>query len=142
MKSTFIGLLLLMSPAISFADASSTDGTGNQLMVFCNDTNKETNQTAWFGCMMFIDGVVNGSYTVGVYQYIAQYGNKVNAPGFDPSTFVAQTFNVCIPDGTTREQRALVASKYLKDNPQSLHEPSAMLVIAALNSAWPCPSKK
>jgi hypothetical protein len=37
-------------------------------------------------------------------------------------------------------QRLLVVKKYLKDHPEDLNEPDALLVSVALSKAFPCPT--
>jgi hypothetical protein len=46
--------------------------------------------------------------------------------------------HLCAPASATLEQYADVVSKYLEDHPERLHLQAGMLVIEALNRAWPC----
>jgi hypothetical protein len=43
-------------------------------------------------------------------------------------------------DDVTMGQRVLVVSKYLKDHPEELNLPDALLVSTALSKAFPCPT--
>lgn len=45
---------------------------------------------------------------------------------------------ICIPDGATLGQLALVVSKYLDQYPERLHVLPQFLVIAAVHTAFPC----
>jgi hypothetical protein len=44
----------------------------------------------------------------------------------------------CTPDGVIVAQAADLFCKYLKDNPAERQKDAAELLVAALNSAWPC----
>ncbi len=128
--------LCFVSP--SYADDSSIDGTGNQLSIFCDSKYQDSDRIAWTGCITYIDGVLNGIYVAGAYQWAVDNLKKVKPKPYDPNIYLAFLFNICLPDGVTREQRALVVSKFLKDNPQILQQASAALVTDALANAWPC----
>ena len=45
---------------------------------------------------------------------------------------------LCIPDDVTNTQMALVVEKYLKDNPEELHENITTLAFYAMLEAYPC----
>jgi hypothetical protein len=52
---------------------------------------------------------------------------------------------LCVPDGASLGQLALIVSKYLDQHPEMLHNPPQYLVIDALRTAFPCgpaPPKK
>ena len=49
---------------------------------------------------------------------------------------------VCAPAGVTNDQAARVVLKFLRDNPQRLHEHRVVLTVEALVRAFPCPPKK
>lgn len=44
----------------------------------------------------------------------------------------------CVPDQVTYSEEALVVHKYLEDHPEELHYQPVVLVIRAMNHAWPC----
>jgi len=48
------------------------------------------------------------------------------------------TTKICIPDGASLGELALVVSKYLGQYPEKLHNPPQYLVIDALHTAFPC----
>jgi hypothetical protein len=47
----------------------------------------------------------------------------------------------CLPREVTSAQMARVFIKYLKDNPEKLHEYFFPLAFAAFKQAWPCKSR-
>ncbi len=49
-----------------------------------------------------------------------------------------KSISLCIPEAVTVGQVKLVVNKYLKANPESLHESAAMSVALAIREAWPC----
>lgn len=44
----------------------------------------------------------------------------------------------CMPSGVTMGQMVRIIVKYLKENPEQLHEDGTMLIAAALRDAYPC----
>ncbi len=48
---------------------------------------------------------------------------------------------VCAPAGVTNDQASRVVLKFLRDNPQRLHEHRVVLTVEALVRACPCPPK-
>jgi hypothetical protein len=44
------------------------------------------------------------------------------------------------PDDVTLDQKVSVVSKYLKEHPEDLNMPDALLVSTALSKAFPCPT--
>ena len=44
----------------------------------------------------------------------------------------------CPPEGVTGKQVVSIVKKYLKENPENLHEPADELVTIALMKAFPC----
>lgn len=52
--------------------------------------------------------------------------------------FLDHKYRTCPPDGVTLGQIVRVVVNYLESKPQNLHYEFNMLVLAALNSAWPC----
>jgi hypothetical protein len=49
-----------------------------------------------------------------------------------------ETLSYCIPNAVTREQKALVVAKYLRDHPEKLNVDDVSLVDYAFKAAWPC----
>jgi hypothetical protein len=48
--------------------------------------------------------------------------------------------NTCIPDTVNQEQLARVVVKWLRNNPERLHEPASYLTSEALHAAFSCKS--
>jgi hypothetical protein len=127
------GALGLVSSSYA-ADDATTD-TGNELVEMCNDGNYQAQNSAWGDCITFIHGVISG-YDTGLTRDITfHYPNETN------DEWLKRFYGVrgyCFPDKATREQTALVTSKYLHDHPEKLNKTEAVLVILALVDAWPC----
>ncbi|GLI93830.1 hypothetical protein LMG27198_28220 [Methylocystis echinoides] len=47
---------------------------------------------------------------------------------------------VCLPDGVTYEQAVDIFCKYLEQNPEQRSKNSAILIVASLARAFPCPN--
>ena len=90
---------------------SYADYTGNNLVEHCKD------KDAYFG-----SGFCHG--------YIAGVGSML--------TWASERNRICIPDGVTGGQVVSIVRKYLKENPESLHESGDLLVTIALRKAFPC----
>ena len=113
----------LCFPTASRADDATTN-TGNELVTFCNDKNYQANNSSWYVCVAFVDGVTQG-FDLEYYLWL-QHDNKV------PKDY-------CPPANATHGQAALVVSKYLYDHPELLNISDALLVMSSVHSAWPCP---
>ena len=50
--------------------------------------------------------------------------------------------SICTPVGVTQGQVRDIVKKYLSDNPAQLHRDADILVLNALQQAFPCPKKK
>ena len=131
-------LLLLSSQVI--ADDGVINGTGNQLITLCNEKSHQAQNTNWNYCIAYVDGVTDGYVWSGsLVNYLASQDSTIKT---DKDAY-AKLLNLythwyCIPNNVTRQQMALVVSKYLSDNPELLNQPSADLVIGAVAKAWPC----
>ena len=47
----------------------------------------------------------------------------------------------CLPSNATLDQIARVVVNIMQKNPQIMHLPFPMIVIAAFNAAWPCQAR-
>lgn len=137
---TFVGiafLALLSTASISSASDTVTD-TGNQLIKSCNQKNYEESNLLWAWCVGYVSGVDSG-FGIGArtamseafqhftHEQIVKLGNAV--------------VDYCVPVNTTKEQTALVVSKFLYDHPETLNENNSSLIIDAFRAAWPCPTE-
>lgn len=116
---TAAGLLALMG-CMSVA-ASTDDSDGNQLLPACqatiraiDGTGGTTHSTGY--CL----GVVHG-----VSDMLAIYKDKL------PVKF-------CVPSTISYGQSVRIVTKYLQDNPAMLNNHDPLLVLLALQDAYPC----
>lgn len=62
------------------------------------------------------------------------------SPQFQKGT--EEDLGICIPDGVETSQMIRVTLKYIRENPEQAHIPSAQLVLAASQRAFPCGNGK
>jgi hypothetical protein len=110
MKPLTIAIALLAASAVS-ARAEFIDG--NKLLHDC----KKQGAGGQMFCMGFVGGIA------------------------DHLTMILRAFynSSCVPNGVTLGQAQDVATRYLRDHPETRHKSAAVLVSAALVEAW-CPS--
>lgn len=60
------------------------------------------------------------------------------AEGWNLSTYDTRRTGICVPDEADGRRVVLAVRQYLLDHPQNLHAPANMLVVAALERAFPC----
>lgn len=68
-------------------------------------------------------------------------GSYDEAVCFGYSVGVAESLNgddFCIPKGAKAGQAQDVVTKYLRDHPETRHQPAIDLVVKALKAAFPC----
>ena len=91
--------------------------TGNKLLEYC-ENGADQSRSAHFQedayCIGFITGVVDG----------LRYFDFQN--------------RFCLSEGVTQGQAQKVVIKYLKDNPQRLHEGYVPIIYSAIKEAFPC----
>lgn len=114
MRSTLVQIVFFAAVLASPTWAATL--TGNKLEQFCSSPTGSPGQLA---CVMYIQGFVGGIE--------AGDGTKVK----DKRAW-------CFPDGSTVGQSKLVVQKYMRDNPQDLHNEAAVVVGIALVQAFPC----
>ena len=128
-------------PIISRANDATTS-TGNELITRCNDAAYHTQDTDWAAktnwamCISFIHGVQE-AYAQGIMLDISTHNPKLTPSQVTAKGLKMQGF--CLPENSTREQAALVVTKYLKEHPEQLNVADNLLVIRAFFAAWPCP---
>ncbi|HEY1772937.1 MAG TPA: Rap1a/Tai family immunity protein [Gammaproteobacteria bacterium] len=126
---------LIAGYTINAVADDNTANTGNELIRYCNDQNQQANNTDWFVCIAFVDGISKG-FKLGATMALAK-----DDPAYSSTKAVRlynKTFHICIPDDSTRGQSALVVSKFLKDHPEKLNDPDIFLILQAFKGAWPC----
>lgn len=126
-------LFFTFSHAAVASDAVSN--TGNELIGICNEANYSAQGYAWGYCTGFVIGVAEGQ-ELGILESVLHYDVKQN---YDAAQQIrAQLTGYCVPENATRQQMALVGTKYLKDHPAELNQPSHWLIVRAFADAWPC----
>jgi len=56
----------------------------------------------------------------------------------DANFSIGKTSRVCFPDNVTQGQLEKIVVKHLEDNPGTLHYDASVLVVTALELAFPC----
>jgi hypothetical protein len=108
--------------------------TGMELLQWCNAAKEfepfnpnmgvsPTQKTEGIFCMLFIKGIRS---TNNLYRLAFERNHVDTAPFF------------CEPLDATNQQIAMVVAKYLDANPEKLHERDYLLVVLALQDAYPC----
>ena len=121
--NVLIGISLIVLLCSSIASASDlTVGTGNELMKACNTDNYKTENMMWGVCLGFVEGVT-AELAVLATELAPQPGNKLPT---DVTTYIGAVSTglkmmICSPSNSTREQAALVVSKFLADHPEKLN---------------------
>jgi hypothetical protein len=115
---------LLFNAGMSGAAEAPTDG--QKLLQYCQDAEKEGADVNPFRagyCMAFIEGTLRG-WEAGAYVR-------------DAST------NYCIPPGATLGTIMRIVTKHLRDNPGDQRIKGEIVVISAVQKAFPCgPGRK
>ena len=70
-----------------------------------------------------------------MYKILAKVSKKQTQWETD---FARYAFTFCYPDTASMGQSIKVVEKYLRDNPNKLHEKRGGLVLDALKKAYPC----
>ena len=142
--SMFVFVLLFAQPIAVYANDAST-GTGNELIQSCNQKEADNNSDIWEWCVSYVLGVGDG-----LEKAFIELGNISSGEKYSVDEKLAIALAsidldglFCMPNNVTRNQAALVVSKYLADNPDKLNKPEVTLVVDAFHKAWPCqPAKK
>jgi len=69
--------------------------------------------------------------------FAAKAGVKLTGPE-EAQKLALQTAFICIPDGVSPGQLARIVVKWLREQPESLHEPRSVLTLKAFTDAFPC----
>lgn len=120
-----LGKLVVVSSALFLAMNAYAlgKGDGNELLASCEAS------------IRFMDGVARNSdishmtYCAGFLHAIVDVTAATND----------RNLKTCTPEGITIGQAARVLVKWLKANPEQLHQPDTALAIIALQVAYPCP---
>jgi hypothetical protein len=69
-------------------------------------------------------------------------GDELFCVGYVTGIADAHAMSICTPKEVTQGQNMNIVKKYLNDNPAQLHRDADVLVLTALQQAFPCPKKK
>jgi hypothetical protein len=116
-------VMLLVGPSTAFSY------TGNELLEHC--ASEQPTEQAF--CMGYIDGVDSG-FKMGLD---AAVDLLTDIP--KPQRQARGMYLYCMPSRVTRFQTRDIVLKWLRENPKERHKPAAVLTVAALTDAYPCP---
>ncbi|WLA47619.1 Rap1a/Tai family immunity protein [Bradyrhizobium elkanii] len=106
-------MLIAIATAFTFQSASAL--TGLELKKACDQKSGVGNTVCLVYSRGFIDGFVTGRIV-----------------GKNDVT-------VCLPkEGVAAEQARLIVEKYLRDNPEQLHQEAGLLAASAIVGSFPC----
>jgi hypothetical protein len=115
----FIGIALAIGSFLCSGEAFSEDiFNGNRMHSVC--TTGKTNPAVKSHAAAYVSGTLN---TLQLVQ------SSKNFPKL-----------VCLPDGVTYEQAVDIFCKYLEEHPEQRSKNSAILIVASLALAFPCPN--
>ena len=93
-----------------------------------------TGNTLIESCQIYVDSLPDpvssnflGGYCLGLVHGVSDVAQVLGSPPL-----------VCYPSGGTNSQLVRVVVKFLNDHPEALHKPDTVLVLEALNDAYPC----
>jgi Rap1a immunity proteins len=120
-KIIFIALvILLVGTAVNSEPPPTRDG--NKLLHDCITVVKGTPDRPEDG--------VNAGWCLGYLAGISDMRGLIEqVPNISPE---------CTPQEVTMAQKTRILMKYLNSHPEELHRPSVVLVVIAMNEAFPC----
>ena len=124
MKRTLVIFAMLIFPWVN----SYAQETGLEVLRSCGAAVKQA------------DGLpVSDQERIEAIWCLGYLGGFADSLKLSASLFKPQNQKVCLPDkGTSNEQLVRIVTKWLKDNPQDLHQSGRMSVLIALGNAFPC----
>ena len=135
MRHIVIVLLTVFATYPSLAQAY----TGNQLLMSCQSRASDITPVPP-ACLYYVIGVIDGYRRGQIVTMIQAAGTSDASYNVEVMERITNTF--CLPDQATNMQLALVARSFLEDYPARLHEPAILLVLTAIEQAFPCPATR
>jgi hypothetical protein len=138
MTQTVIALLLICCSSFAWTQVTEAPlESGNAFVRRCSstETSTEKDYTALtevergyaMACLFYLNGFVTGvNYGTGFAEERTK--QRVPAP-------------FCIPKGVETGQLTKIVLKYIRNNPETAHLPTARLITNALGQAYPCSSQ-
>jgi hypothetical protein len=129
--TTFVLMLscLLIEPLSAQTDISSSgNGFREVCSSFIDKPQEQFSEVDWFRsglCGGFLLGLRDG---IGLAFSAVKKGDEGSV----------QDLGVCLPSGATNDQITRIVLKYITENPETAHEPTATLVVLATKKAFPC----
>jgi len=109
--------------------------SGNELLQQCND-NRSHEQIV---CMTYIQGFTSGYNSA--QEFFSEFRNlslKLTNEQESAEILASRKYGTCIPPKATMKQLALVAVKYMNENPKYLHHDAGFTLANAFYEAFPC----
>jgi hypothetical protein len=131
-----LGVLVLTVTAFAQAPSKDISQSGNVFAEVCSVVDKhehltETDVSDAAYCAGFMLGIREGAG-------LAFTAMKSIDPSFSYLTGSMEDFRVCIPTEVTNGQLIRVALKFIHENPDKAHLPTAALTLLADLQAFPC----
>ena len=140
MKSAWTFLPLVMLSALAIAQNQNTynEVDGNRFLTHCSQLLKhadagfsaETDSFDSEWCLAYMQGFSDGW----------EGSTLAHSKDYEDYRKTAQTI-FCIPAEVTLGQEIRVVVKWLQDHPERLHHEASAEIVAALRTAFPCPSQ-
>lgn len=131
MRSFLLITVFLLVPGYLVAQDFDWKGDGGGLLKKCSlavrvfDSEKLSSSDA-----------VDGAFCVG---YISgKHDTDFMVQMLEEHQTIALMKHACTPSNSSTEQAVRVVAKYLRDNPERLHLPAAVLVTDAIRNSFPC----
>jgi hypothetical protein len=120
-RSVVAALVGMLGSGAAMAMNGSQLLAGCEAMIHVLDTGEAPSSSPVFGAGQCI-GLVEGASMIMYYL----------------NDSLPKDVKVCVPEGVTNGQGARVVVKYLKDNPERLHEDATSLMLLAYHKAFSC----
>lgn len=127
----FVLAIFLMFGAAFSSEVRASEDDGNSLLADCNSAiraldNRVTPSRAEALGIGRCFGLIQGIKDLNTLYRVKDEGSAF----------------FCPPDEVTLGQAARIIIKYMRDNPNKLHMPDSILIIAALEDAYPCTDER
>lgn len=128
MRVLYLAVLTIF--LISVSTHAHAEFDGNELLRDCNSVIKEEN-----GATLSTTELVGATYCNG---YISGFLDSYSIDSYAFEKATQRKLYCCLPPKAKIIQLVRVIVKYLEEHPAELHENVRMLMMAALNKAFPC----
>lgn len=131
MKRSAFSVLCAALVLFSGHSANAQSISGNELQETC------VSQDPVFGgfCIGYILGAIEGM-SLGAYAVLGAAGEDETSEAINAS--ISSFLGHCTPAEATNDQLRDVVVKYLHDNPETRHMSGRILILQAMQQAFPC----